>query len=63
MIDEKYVREYFPVDKFLRDIELGFTADEIVRGKYFLVTGMENTLKMLSKIQKQISVWSRLMKT
>ena len=39
MIDEEYVREYFPIDKFFRDIELGFEADEIVRNRYFLVTG------------------------
>ena len=39
MIDEEYVREYFPKDIFIRDIELGFTADELLIGKYFLVTG------------------------
>ena len=39
MIDEEYVREYFPYDEFIRDIELGFVADKIVRNKYFLVTG------------------------
>ena len=39
MIDEERVREYFPKDVFLRDIELGFEADEVLRGKYFLVTG------------------------
>ena len=39
LIDEEQVREYFPKDEFLRDIELGFIADEICRNKYFLVTG------------------------
>ncbi|MBO6280804.1 MAG: rhamnulose-1-phosphate aldolase [Bacilli bacterium] len=39
LIDEKYVREYFKEDKVIRKIPLGFEADEIVRGKYFLVTG------------------------
>ena len=39
MIDEKEVRKYFPIDKYLRDIELGFTADEVLKDKYFLVTG------------------------
>ena len=39
LIDEELVREYFPTDVFLRDIELGFTADKICRNKYFLVTG------------------------
>ena len=36
LIDEEQVREYFPKDEFLRDIELGFIADEICRNKYFL---------------------------
>ena len=39
LIDEKKIKEYFPEDKFIRDITLGFEADEIVRNKYFLVTG------------------------
>ena len=39
MIDEEDVRKYFPSDVFLRDIELGFIADEVLRNKYFLVTG------------------------
>ena len=39
MIDEKDIKEYFPQESYLREIELGFKADEIVRGKYFLVTG------------------------
>jgi rhamnulose-1-phosphate aldolase len=39
MIDEEFVREYFPKDVFLRDLELGFTADDILRNQYFLVTG------------------------
>ena len=39
LLDEDKVREFFPTDKFLRDIELGFTADEVCRNKYFLVTG------------------------
>ena len=39
LIDEKSVREYFPHDVFVRDIPLGFEADGICRGRYFLVTG------------------------
>ena len=31
LIDEEFVREYFPKDEFKRDIEMGFTADEIVK--------------------------------
>ena len=33
LIDEEFVKEYFPVDKFIRDIPLGFKADEITRNK------------------------------
>lgn len=39
MIDEEEIRKYFPNDEFIRDIELGFEADEVLRNKYFLVTG------------------------
>jgi len=39
MIDEKDIRHYFKKDKPIRQIPLGFEADPIVRGKYFLVTG------------------------
>ena len=39
LIDEQSVREFFPKDEFIKDIELGFVADEICRNKYFLVTG------------------------
>ena len=49
MIDEEYVREYFPADKFLIDIELGFTADEVLRNKYFLVTGTGKYFKNVIK--------------
>lgn len=49
MIDEKYVREYFPKDVFIRDIPLGFTADEVLRGKYFLVTGTGKYFKNIIK--------------
>ena len=49
MIDEEYVREYFPKDNFLRDIPLGFTADEVLRNKYFLVTGTGKYFKNVIK--------------
>ena len=39
LIEDEQIRQYFPNDEFLRDIELGFLADEVVRNKYFLVTG------------------------
>lgn len=49
LIDEEFVKEYFPVDKFLREIPLGFEADEIVRNKYFLVTGTGKYFKNVIK--------------
>ena len=49
LIDEKYVREYFESDVYLRDINLGFVADEIVRNKYFLVTGTGKYFKNVIK--------------
>jgi rhamnulose-1-phosphate aldolase len=49
LIDEQFVRKYFPKDVFLRDLELGFTADEVLRGKYFLVTGTGKYFKNIIK--------------
>ena len=49
MVDEEYVRKYFSEDKFIRDIELGFVADEVLRGKYFLVTGTGKYFKNVIK--------------
>ena len=49
MIDAKDVREFFPEDKFIRDIEMGFIADEILRNKYFLVTGTGKYFKNIIK--------------
>ena len=49
MIDEEYIKVYFKKEEFLRDIELGFTADEILRGKYFLVTGTGKYFKNVIK--------------
>ncbi len=49
LIDEEDVREYFPKDVFIRDIDLQFTADEIVRNKYFLVTGTGKYFKNIIK--------------
>lgn len=39
LIEESEIRKYFKKDIFVRDIQLGFEADPILRGKYFLVTG------------------------
>ena len=39
LIDEKEVRCFFKQDVFLKDIPLNFVAGELVRNKYFLVTG------------------------
>ena len=49
MIDENYVRKDISEDKFLRDIPLGFVADEVLRGKYFLVTGTGKYFKNVAK--------------
>ena len=49
LIDEEEVRKYFPLDTYIRDIELGFTADEICRNKYFLVTGTGKYFKNVIK--------------
>ena len=49
LIDEEQVREYFPKDDFLRDIDLGFLADDIVRNRYFLVTGTGKYFKNVIK--------------
>lgn len=49
LIDEEEVRKYFPLDTYIRDIELGFTADEICRNKHFLVTGTGKYFKNVIK--------------
>lgn len=49
LIDEKYIKQYFPKDKILRKIPMGFTADPIVRGKCFLVTGTGKYFKNVTK--------------
>ncbi|MGI6714514.1 MAG: rhamnulose-1-phosphate aldolase [Bacilli bacterium] len=49
MIDEAEVRRYLKKDKILRDIEIPFTADEVLRGKYFLVTGTGKYFKNVIK--------------
>ena len=49
MIDDEYIKKYFPKETFLRDIELGFTADEVLRNRYFLVTGTGKYFKNVIK--------------
>ena len=49
LIDEEYIREFFPSDDFIKDFELGFIADEICRNKYFLVTGTGKYFKNIEK--------------
>ncbi len=39
LIDDKYIKQYFPKAKTIRKIALGFTADKNIRNKHFLVTG------------------------
>ena len=38
MIDREFIRDFFPIEKTLRKLELNFVAAENVRNKYFLVT-------------------------
>lgn len=49
LIEGKDIRKYYPKDIYIRDIELGFTADEICRNKYFLVTGTGKYFKNVIK--------------
>ena len=49
LIDEEEVRKYFPLDTYIRDIELGFTADEICSNKHCLVTGTGKYFKNVIK--------------
>ena len=49
LIDEKYIKKYFPKEKVIRKIQMGFTADPIVRGKCFLVTGTGKYFKNVIK--------------
>lgn len=49
LIEEKDIRKYYPKDMYIRDIELGFTADEICRNRYFLVTGTGKYFKNVIK--------------
>ncbi|MCQ2794927.1 MAG: rhamnulose-1-phosphate aldolase [Bacilli bacterium] len=49
LIDEKYIKKYFPKEKVIRKIPMGFTADPIVRGKCFLVTGTGKYFKNVTK--------------
>lgn len=49
LLDRQEVREFFPIEKQIRKIELGFVADEIVRNKFFLVTGTGKYFKNVEK--------------
>ena len=49
LIDEEEVRKYFKKDLFIRDIELGFIADQICVNKYYLVTGTGKYFKNVKK--------------
>lgn len=49
LIDEAFVRLYFPEDNILRTIPLGFIADQNLRNKYFLVTGTGKYFKNVIK--------------
>ena len=49
LLDRQEVREFFPIEKQIRKIELDFVADEIVRNKFFLVTGTGKYFKNIEK--------------
>ena len=49
MIDRDDVREFIPVEKKIRSIPLDFAAPEIVRNKFFLVTGTGKYFKNVAK--------------
>ena len=49
MIDREFIRDFFPIEKTLRKIDLGFVAPENVRNKYFLVTGAGKYFKNIAK--------------
>lgn len=49
LIDDEFVKEYFPKEEYKKDIPLGFVADVIVRNKYFLVTGTGKYFKNVIK--------------
>lgn len=49
LIEEKDIKKYYSKDVYIRDIELGFTADEICRNRYFLVTGTGKYFKNVIK--------------
>ena len=49
LIDKEYVYEYFKGDECIKEIPLGFEADLIVRGHYFLVTGTGKYFKNVLK--------------
>lgn len=49
MIDQSEVERYFFLDKYIRDIDLGFLAGSNLRGKFFLVTGTGKYFKNVIK--------------
>ena len=49
LLTQEEATEYFAGAEVLRKIPLGFTADEIVRGRYFIVTGTGKYFKNVDK--------------
>ena len=49
LLTQEEANEYFAGAEVLRKIPLGFTADEIVRGRYFIVTGTGKYFKNVDK--------------
>lgn len=49
LIDDKYIKRYFPKEKIIRKIPIHFAPDKNVRGKCFLVTGTGKYFKNVIK--------------
>lgn len=49
LIEDKYIKKYFPKKKVIRKIPMSFAADPIVRNKCFLVTGTGKYFKNVTK--------------
>ena len=49
LIDDEFLTKFSDVKKVLRTIPLGFSADKVVRNKYFLVTGTGKYFKNVIK--------------
>lgn len=49
LLDESELKKYLDTNKFIRDIDLSFEADPIVRNRFFIVTGTGKYFKNVIK--------------